>query len=347
MPVKWLEKHAYVVGGAGSGKTVLLKRIIEEAALVGVPSIAIDGANDLAALDERWDSPPESWDQGDAEKAEQYHQTADVTIWTPGVPSGNPLALGLLPDFAALGNDDEDLNQAVGMARATLAPLVGAQGNSKNVTLKLGVLSAALKQFALDGGGSLNTLIALLEELPEGTSRVRNAAKLAAEMADTLKAVLATQPLLQAEGVPLDPATLFAGAPGKTRVSVVNLAGLADDARDAFVNRLQMTLFGWIKRHPRPRLYVLDEAQIFAPAQGQTACKASVLALAAQARKYGLGLIFATQTPKSIDNKIVSNCTTHCYGRMNSPATLTAFAAISRTVASSRLRSLTSSQLTM
>ena len=32
---------------------------------------------------------------------------------------------------------------------------------------------------------------------------------------------------------------------------------------------------------------------------------------AAQARKYGLGMIFATQLPKGIDNRIVSNCTTH------------------------------------
>jgi DNA helicase HerA-like ATPase len=55
-----------------------------------------------------------------------------------------------------------------------------------------------------------------------------------------------------------------------------------------------------------------------------TPCKESTLALATQARKFGLGMIFATQTPKAIDNKIISNCTTHFYGRMNSPATIQA-----------------------
>jgi DNA helicase HerA-like ATPase len=35
-------------------------------------------------------------------------------------------------------------------------------------------------------------------------------------------------------------------------------------------------------------------------------------------------MIFATQTPKGIDNKIVSNCTTSMYGRMNAPATIDA-----------------------
>jgi DNA helicase HerA-like ATPase len=34
---------------------------------------------------------------------------------------------------------------------------------------------------------------------------------------------------------------------------------------------------------------------------------------------FGLGMIFATQAPKGIDTNIVSNCTTHFYGRMSSP----------------------------
>ena len=68
-----------------------------------------------------------------------------------------------------------------------------------------------------------------------------------------------------------------------------------------------------------PRLYVLDEAQNFAPSTVSTPSKASAKALAAQARKFGLGMIFATQAPKGIDTNIVSNCTTHFYGRMSSP----------------------------
>jgi len=44
--------------------------------------------------------------------------------------------------------------------------------------------------------------------------------------------------------------------------------------------------------------------------------------LAAQARKYRLGLVFATQHPKDIETKIVGNCATHLYGLNNSPASL-------------------------
>jgi glutathione reductase (NADPH) len=66
-------------------------------------------------------------------------------------------------------------------------------------------------------------------------------------------------------------------------------------------------------------LYVIDEAQNFAPSGAGTACKATALSLAAQARKYGLGMMFATQTPKGVDNKIVCSC--HARGRTPTPIT--------------------------
>jgi DNA helicase HerA-like ATPase len=130
----------------------------------------------------------------------------------------------------------------------------------------------------------------------------------------------------------LDPVALFNSKDqGRTRISVINFAGLpSDEAKQAFVNQLEMALFSWIKKNPTPRgrpltgLFVMDEARNFAPSQKNTPCKESTLALAAQARKYGLGMIFATQAPKDIDNKIISNCTTHFYGKMNSPTTIEA-----------------------
>jgi DNA helicase HerA-like ATPase len=45
----------------------------------------------------------------------------------------------------------------------------------------------------------------------------------------------------------------------------------------------------------------------------------STLALASQARKYGLGLIFATQAPKNLHNRIPGNAATHFFGRLSVP----------------------------
>jgi DNA replication protein DnaC len=325
-----LPRHTVILAGPGSGKTVLLRRLVEEAALRGIPSVVVDISNDLSRLGDPWPARPEAFSDADAAAAAAYHARVNVVIWTPGVSSGNPVSLNLLPDFAAIGTQpdnqtEDERGQAVEMARATLSAYL--TGTGQKASLKHGVLADALRAFAKRGGGSLGDLIGLLSELPEDASKIGDAPKLAGDIANQLLAAIATNPLLQAAGTSLDPQRLFHGTDGRTRISVINLAGLGgEDARQSFVNQLQMMLFTWIKQHPSPagRLYVLDEAQNFVPSLAGTACKASALSLAAQARKYGLGMILATQLPKGIDNAAVSNCTTHIYGRMSSPATIQA-----------------------
>jgi len=122
-------------------------------------------------------------------------------------------------------------------------------------------------------------------------------------MAQNLIAATVNVPMFGGEGEAVDPATLLTPPPDKrARVSVINLSGLPnDDQRQSFVNQLQMALFSWIKKNPageRPLggLFVMDEAQTFAPSSGATASTSSTLALASQARKYGLGRLFATQS---------------------------------------------------
>jgi hypothetical protein len=312
-----------IIAGAGSGKTVLLRRIVEEAALAGIPAIVIDPNNDLSRLGDAWPEQPAGFSDEDVIKAKRYRESVEVVVWTPGIHAGNPLFLSVLPDFAAIGDEPDERSQAVTMAGDTLGPLAGAKTN-----LAKGVLSDALRHFATRGGGTLKDMTALLADLPDGVSDIGDAGKLAGRMADELKAAVATNPLLKASGPVLDPKLLFFGMdPGRTRVSVINLSGLAsNEAKEDFVNRLQMTLFGWIKRHPSPKgmLYVIDEAQTFIPSGSGALSKTSGVQLVAQARKYGLGMIAVTQAPKGIDNKVVSNCTTQFLGKQNAPVTIAA-----------------------
>jgi DNA helicase HerA-like ATPase len=114
-------------------------------------------------------------------------------------------------------------------------------------------------------------------------------------------------------------------------VSVVSLAGLPGlESQRRFLNQLSMTLFAWIKKNPDPGgrplrgLLVIDEAKDFVPSGRASTCRESLLRLGAQARKYHLGLVFATQNPKDIDPKLVGNCSTHVYGKMNSPVAIEA-----------------------
>jgi hypothetical protein len=323
LPTSVLPRHTAIIAGAGSGKTVLLRRIVEEAALAGIPAIVIDPNNDLSRFGDAWPEQPNSFTTADAAKAARYHQSVEVVVWTPGIQAGNPLFLPVLPDFAAVGDDRDELDKAVAMAAETLLPLSGLKTH-----LAQGVLSDALRHFAAGGGGTLKDMIALLADLPDSVSAIGNADRLASRMADGLRAAVATNPLLRDGGAVLDPRRLFFGGNRqRTRLSVINLSGLAsDEAREDFVNRLQMALFGWIKRNPSSggMLYVIDEAQIFIPSGRTTLAKTSGVQLVAQARKYGLGIILATQAPKGIDNQVVSNCTTQFLGKQNAPATIDA-----------------------
>ncbi|MBO0733549.1 MAG: DUF87 domain-containing protein, partial [Methylocapsa sp.] len=212
-----LSRHIAILAGSGSGKTVFVRRIVEEAVLLGIPAIVLDVNNDLSRLGCRWPTRPVGFGEGDAAKADTYHARADVVIWTPGVTSGNPLSLNLLPDFAAIGGGqdaetEDERSVAVEMARATLAPYLG--GTGQKALLKQGILADALRDFARSGGGSIDGLINLLSDLPENISRIGDAPKLADDIANQLLAAIATNPLLQSAGLSLDPQRLFYGGDG-------------------------------------------------------------------------------------------------------------------------------------
>jgi uncharacterized protein YjiS (DUF1127 family) len=330
IPLEALTKHVVVLAGSGAGKTVLVRRLVEEAALQGIPAIVIDGANDLARMGDRWPIPPASWTDQDRAKAEQYQQTTEVIVWTPGRSAGRPLNLDPLPDFRALLGNADELSQAIDMARDSLETVV-APGNSATAKVKRGILRNALEHFAEMGGRTLESFTEFLNDLPEeAAGNIAKASKRAQEMADLLNAEIANNPLLRQSGEPLDPAVLLGvDNSSSTRLSIINFIGLPGlSQQQQFLNQLAMTLFTWIKKNPTPAgqplrgLLVIDEAKDFLPAQQTTPCKSSLNRLAAQARKYGLGLIFATQAPKSIDHNVIANCSTQFYGRANSPASI-------------------------
>lgn len=321
VPLDLLRKHLVLFAGSGSGKTVLLRRLVEEVALRGVSSIVIDVNNDLSRLGEAWPREPVAWRPGDAESAARYVAETDVVVWTPRRQAGRPLILNPLPDFAAVRDDKDELWAAAEVAAGDLLPRTGITARQREHARA--VLLQTLIHFAGTGQTRLVDLVALLADLPDEVSNVRNAVRLAAEMADGLTVSMINDPLLGGDGEPMDPGVLLTPVPGKkARVSVISCIGLPDvEQRAAFVSRLQVALFTYFKTHPvgdRPLggLLVLDEAQIFAPAGKDTPATASTLMLAAQARKYGLGIAYATQAPKGLHNKVVGNTAVQFFGKL-------------------------------
>jgi len=330
-----LRRHVVVFAGSGSGKTVLLRRLVEECALRGVSSVVLDVNNDLARLGDPWPEPPQGWGEGDAGLARAYLRGTEVVVWTPARPSGRALSFRALADFTQVRDDTEELSEAVRAAVASLVPRAGLTGRSRKAEWGRAVLHEAVEHLAREGSGNLSDLIDLLRDLPDGVSEMSRAGSLAREAAESLAASRVNDRLFDPGTEPTDVGSLLTPSAGRTaRVSVISLAGLvSDEERQGFVNQLQMALFGWIKQNPardRPLrgLLVMDEAQNYAPAGRTTPCSGSTVALAAQARKYGLGLVFATQAPRGLDNKIPGNASTQFFGFLNAPAQIEAAKAI-------------------
>ena len=158
---KDLVTHAIVVGMTGSGKTGLCIDLIEEAAIDGVPAIAIDPKGDLTNLlltfpdlrpedfrpwineDEaarKGDSPDEyakqqadlwrtglaSWGE-DGERIRRLKDSADFAIYTPGSTAGIPVSIvrSFASPPAALRDDAESFRERVATTATSLLALVG------------------------------------------------------------------------------------------------------------------------------------------------------------------------------------------------------------------------------
>jgi hypothetical protein len=322
-----LRKHVAIFAGSGSGKTVLIRRLVEECALQRVSAIVLDPNSDLARLGDPWPEPPVAWDAEDPERAAEYLANTEVVVWTPRRTSGRPLSFQPLPDFGSVRDDPDEFGAAVEAAVSALAPRANLIGRTTKAHLGLAVLRRTIEHYGQQGGQTVQGLIDIMADLPAGVSGLADADRIGAGLAQTLTASMDNDPLFGGSGTPMDPGLLLTPTPGKqARISVVSMVGLqSDESRQSFVNQLQMSLFAWIKKHPardRPLLglFVMDEAQTLAPSGQMTACTQSTLALAAQARKYGLGLVFATQAPKNLHNRISGNAATQFFGFLNAPA---------------------------
>jgi hypothetical protein len=330
MPTVDLARHVIIRAGSGGGKTVLVKRMVEEAALCGIPSIVIDTAKDLSMLGDRWgdhgDKRPAASTKDDARLAEDYFSNVDVQIWTPGHAGGRPMRLAPLPNLSGPFAAEYDRDQAIEIAVAGLLPLAVQK---KNPTVEKAILKKVVEWLTRQpphSDNELDRLIAGLRDLPaEAFQGYVNERKLAAGMADRIQATSVADPMYGGQGEELDPAVLFGVGSSRARISILSLFAMADiNTQARFIGQVASVLFNWIRRNPAPAgspvrgLLVLDEAARFLP-RNNAESKPALLLLAQQARKYGLGLILATQNPKDLDYNATANFATHIFGTANTP----------------------------
>ncbi|MFK7742208.1 MAG: ATP-binding protein [Planctomycetota bacterium] len=158
---KDLTTHGMCVGMTGSGKTGLCLSLIEEAAIDGIPVLAIDPKGDLGnlmltfpklrsedfepwidpgeatrkgrsvpqhakATSELWKNGLASWQQ-DGARIKRLKETADFSIYTPGSQAGLPLSIlkGFHAPPAAVREDFEAFTERVQSTTSSLLALLG------------------------------------------------------------------------------------------------------------------------------------------------------------------------------------------------------------------------------
>jgi hypothetical protein len=165
LDAKDLTTHAVCLGMTGSGKTGLCVSLLEEAAIDGVPAIAIDPKGDLGnllltfpslapedfrpwideteaaragrsaeeharATAELWKNGLADWGQ-DGARIARLRAAVDIALYTPGSRVGRPLSVlrSLAAPAAALLADPELLAERVAAASASLLALLGVEAD--------------------------------------------------------------------------------------------------------------------------------------------------------------------------------------------------------------------------
>src|SRR5688572_9368138 len=283
---KDLVTHAVCVGMTGSGKTGLGIGLIEEAAIDGIPVLAIDPKGDLANLlltfpnlapsdFRQWVDPSDAaargvtpdqlaedqastwakglaeWDQS-ADRIAAFKRAA-VRVYTPGSRTGTPLAL--LRSLRGTANEsDEAASARVTSTAASLLALAGyveLGPHDRELTFVSAILTSAA---AATGSADLPWLVQQIQRPSFDRVGVLDLetffpATQRQPVALRFNSVLATPGFdVWLDGARLDIGTMLFDAAGKPGVAVVSIAHLGDAERMLVVSLVLNALLEWTRR---------------------------------------------------------------------------------------------------
>jgi len=278
--------HAVVLGMTGSGKTGLGITLLEEAAIDGVPVLAIDPKGDLTNLlltfpnllpsdfapwvDEaeasrqqmtvdayaaetanRWKTGLAEWDQ-DGSRITRLREAAEVRVFTPGSRAGTPLAvLGQMSQ--SRHETAEDTQARIVATAAGLLGLVGitdVQPHSREQAL----LSAILQSRPADSDTDLAWLVQQIQR--PGFERVGvldletfYPARDRQDLALRFNSVLAAPGFeLWSTGEPMQAGSLLFTPEGRPRIAIISIAHLDEPQRMLVVSLALNAVLQWTRR---------------------------------------------------------------------------------------------------
>jgi len=326
LPVRAFHRHFVALGASGSGKTVLCKCVMEEAARNNIPLIIVDPQGDISSLALKGNPEQIEHHETPLLIQEEFFEKARVAIFTPASSKGIPVSVNPLK-FPPEDTPREESILALDMTATSLTSFLGYDLDSDA------------------GRGAKAYLFTILEHLWLERHTIRDIAHMAdivlrpptkitgtlydlvtkkepQEIARKLRFLTVGAPSLMFQmGVQIDIDMFMDRSDGKVPVNIIYMNTLSSsNDKQFFLATLLRELYCWMLKNPSEDvqlLFYVDEIAPYIPPYPRNPPPKDAYALLfKQARKYGVGLVAATQNVTDIDYKALAQVNTWCLGRM-------------------------------
>jgi hypothetical protein len=326
LPVQALHRHLMAIGASGSGKTVLCKCMMEEAVRHNIPVVIVDPQGDISSLTLKGD-PVTMENHGiPLNMQEEFFEKARIAIFTPASSKGIPISVNPL-SFPSEDTPHEEAILALDMTATSLSSFLGYDLDSDA------------------GKGAKAYIFTLLEHLWRKGETIKDMGHMAEivlkppeEIAEMLQSfvtkrdpeeiarklrflTVGTPSLMFQKGVQIDMRMFMDKSDGKVPLNIIYMNTLSStNDKQFFLATILRELYCWMLKNPSEdiqMLFYVDEiAPYIPPYPRNPPPKEAYAFLFKQARKYGVGLVAATQNITDIDYKALAQVNTWCLGRL-------------------------------
>lgn len=288
---KVLSKHAVILAKSGSGKSYVSSVLLEELLLKKIPVVVIDPHGEYPSL--KYPNPKD--------KENMLRFGIEAQGFLKQIQEFSP-DIKVNSDAKPLKLSNRNLTSA------ELIHLLPTKISSS----QLGLVYGALKN--LGGQVDFNEMMIELEASEDNPSKWT-----LIHIFEYVKKLnlFSENPTLMGELVQ------------SGKMSIINLRGVAQDIQEVIVYKLVHDLFEERKKNTIPPFFlIIEECHTFCPERnfGEAKSSAIIRQVAAEGRKFGLGLCLITQRPSRIDKSCISQASTQIILKVTNPHDIKAIA---------------------